>query len=204
MENLSSYDIFFIIVIGISGVLAMLKGGISSLLSMSTWFIAAFISKNFAGLLENFMPQSLSNTFLRGIIAYVLAFLIAAVAIRIIQMLFNSGASAMGLGGLNRLIGLLFGVARGAIICALIVILAETFHLDTTHSWKEAKLSPIITPAISLITNSVPNDLLTNNTESAAPETTKTTQTPLKAKATSPTNSKKPVKTKSQNKSTTK
>jgi membrane protein required for colicin V production len=47
-----------------------------------------------------------------------------------------------GLSGVNRILGSLFGLGRGAIVVGLMVIVLELVGLDEDPWWQEAKLRP--------------------------------------------------------------
>lgn len=149
--NLSNYDVVFLIIIGASVIFATLKGGVSQLLSMSVWFISLFVTRNHSATFAKIIPEVVSNEMLRSLLAYIIAFVIIAVIIRIVRILFDSIIKTLGLGGLNIAIGALFGLARGIIICALIVLAIEMLGLDKTHSWKNSITSPIISPAVNML-----------------------------------------------------
>lgn len=153
--QLSNYDIFFLIIIGGSAILAAIKGGVAQLLSTSIWFIALFVTKNYNVKIEEFIPSSISNAMLRTLITYVIAFLIVAIFITILKMLFHSVIKGFGLSGLNIAIGALFGFARGAIICAIIVIVIEMLGMDKEHSWNHSLLSPIVQPTVNILISNV-------------------------------------------------
>ena len=50
--------------------------------------------------------------------------------------------SSIGLGPLDRVIGLLFGVVRGVVLVGLMVICAELLHLNHEEWWNRSKLVP--------------------------------------------------------------
>ena len=56
--QLSNYDFVFGIIILISMLLAIFRGGVAELLSISTWFIALFVVRNYSELIEHFIPKS--------------------------------------------------------------------------------------------------------------------------------------------------
>lgn len=159
MLHLSNYDFVFGALIMISAFLAMLRGGIVELLSLSTWFIALFVMRHYAKLIELYMPTVISNQLFRSLLTYIIAFLGVAIIISIIKAIFQKAINNLGLGSLNITLGAIFGIIRGVIISALLIILIEIFNLDTTHSWQHSVLSPILVPSVAVIINAIPNNI---------------------------------------------
>ncbi|MDD3266272.1 MAG: CvpA family protein [Burkholderiales bacterium] len=153
--QLTNYDVFFLIIIGGSTILAAIKGGVAQLLSTSIWFIALFVTKNYNSKIEEYIPSVINNEMLRTLVTYIIAFLLVAVFITIIKVIFHSVIKSFGLSGLNIAIGGLFGFIRGAIICSIIIIIIEMFGMDKEHSWNNALISPIIRPIVSTLISNV-------------------------------------------------
>lgn len=158
MENslhLTNYDFLFIAIILVSTVLAMLKGGVAQLLSLSTWFIALFITKHYNEQVESAIPDLVSNVMLRTLLGYLMVFIAVAVVITIIKIFFHKFIHSFGLNGINMAIGAAFGFVRGVIICSIVVIFVEMVGMDTTHSWHNSLVSPVIVPAITILVNNM-------------------------------------------------
>ena len=73
--------------------------------------------------------------------------------------------SSIGLGGLNYIMGFIFGIIRGILLCAILIIIVEMLNLDNTHDWAKSKLAPIITPVVTAIANAIPGQLKDINTK---------------------------------------
>ena len=155
----SNYDLIFLGIIVISVIFALMRGGISEILSLSSWFIALWLMHKYGNIINHLIPQSISNTLIRSILVYVAIFILVAIGISIIKKLFSKIISSLNLGGLNYLLGFIFGMIRGIFICAIIVIVIEMLNLDYTHSWKNAKSYPIIYPTVKLILNAIPENI---------------------------------------------
>jgi membrane protein required for colicin V production len=57
-------------------------------------------------------------------------------------MLLTYFTRSMGLGPLDRVIGLLFGIVRGVVLVGLMVIGGELLHLNHEEWWNRSKLIP--------------------------------------------------------------
>lgn len=154
----ASYDIIFAGIILISVVLALLRGGVAELLSLSTWFIAIFVMRKYSHYLTPYLPDIISNPLLRALISYIIAFFIVACFMAILKRLLAQFIQTLGLGGLNYLLGALFGLVRGVIICALIIIIIKSLGFDKQPAWHNSKLNPLLTPVSNTILQAIPAD----------------------------------------------
>ncbi len=154
-----NYDIIFWGIFICSTLLALMRGGIAEILSISSWFVAIWVMKNFGPLIGSIIPDSIHNYFLRGAIIFLIAFVSVAVFIVIIKKICAKFLDSVDLGGLNYIIAALFGIMRGAVVCALLVITIEMLHLDKMHAWRQAKLYPVLTPVISWIVDAIPKSI---------------------------------------------
>ncbi len=155
----SNYDVIFIGITLASAVLAMFRGAVSELLSLSTWFLAFTLMTHYSELMDRFIPQSISNPFFRSIIIFIIAFIIIAICITIIKKIFANIIKSIGLGGLNMVLGFLFGAIRGVLICSFIVILIEILKFDSNHTWQKSILYPVINPVVKWTVNSIPQQI---------------------------------------------
>ncbi|HCY38661.1 MAG TPA: hypothetical protein DHV02_02240 [Neisseriales bacterium] len=151
--HLSNYDFIFGAIIVVSVVFGVFRGGVAELLSMSTWFIALFVMRKYSADIEKIIPQLVSNGMLRSLLSYIIAFVAVAIIIMLIKIMFHRFIHSLGLGGLNYFIGALFGIARGLVISALIIVVVEMFTMDEKHSWQSSIISPLLVPTVNLIVN---------------------------------------------------
>ena len=156
LNNLSSYDYIFGSIILLSALIGLFRGGINELLALSTWVGAIFVMRNYAGVIDSFLPPSVQNGLLRSLLSYLIAFISVALMISLIKMILNNFITQIGLGGLNYILGLIFGLARGIIISALYIIVVEAINLDNTHGWQRSYLAPALTPTVKYIVEAVP------------------------------------------------
>jgi len=156
----SNYDLIFFAIIIASAIFALIRGGVNEILSLSSWFIALWLMHRYGEWVNNHLvPHQVTSPLLRSIIIYGAIFIAVAIIIALIKKLFARIISGLGLGGLNYLVGLVFGVVRGVFLCALVIIIIEMFSLDSLHSWNKSKAYFIISPALALIINAIPQSL---------------------------------------------
>lgn len=112
--------------LAVSALLGLLRGFVREVLGIAAWIGAAavavwarpFLLPKFAGWLPH-------DPALVDPIAFGVAFLGALVVLLILTHLISKAVHRVGLGGLDRSLGLLFGLARGAALVVLAYIVAQ-------------------------------------------------------------------------------
>jgi len=158
IANLNALDWLLALILLYSIVRAILRGFILEAFALggavlgflcACWFYEG-LADQLAGLITK--PQ----------LAQLVAFLLIVVAIMIIAALLGKflrrTASAIGLGFFDRLLGALFGLLRGAILGA-ILLLAITAFLPTGQWIKTSSLAPYFLRAIHAVSFIMPSDL---------------------------------------------
>lgn len=155
----ANYDLIFFAIITISAIFALIRGGIAEILSISSWFIALWLMHKYGETVNHLIPHNISSALIRSIIVYATIFILVAIVIALIKKLFANVIDKLGLGGLNYLIGFVFGILRGIFLCAIIIIVIEMLNIDNTHNWRNAKAYLLVRPAIEIIVNAIPNSI---------------------------------------------
>lgn len=157
---INHYDLLFFGIIICSSILALFRGGIAEILSLTSWILTFWLMTKFSYIFAPYLPESISNTFVKDIVIFIIIFILVAIVITIIKKLATRFISAIGLGGFNYLLGLIFGIIRGFLICVLIVIIFEVFGFtNVNNGWKQAKLAPLLNVSVNWIIQVLPQKL---------------------------------------------
>jgi membrane protein required for colicin V production len=117
-------DILLLVVMLISGLLAMIRGFMREILSIAAWAISAIAAVYFAGKLAPIVKSNVNvgdtaaNAIAAAAVFLVVLLLVSIVTVRISDMILDSRV-----GALDRTLGFLFGLGRGL----LIVVIAYLF-----------------------------------------------------------------------------
>ena len=110
-------DILLLIVMLVSGLLAMIRGFMREVLSIAAWGVAAIAAVAFSGRLVPLVKSYVSlgdtavSVIAAAIVFLVVLLLVSIVTVRISDMILDSRV-----GALDRTLGFLFGLGRGLII----------------------------------------------------------------------------------------
>ena len=147
MENLSNINIFDLIlgsIVIISMLIGIARGLIREVLSVVAWTLAAWVAVTYAPIISK---QHIKQFIEDDAIAYIAAagglFLLVLFVIGLINLLISSLLDLLKMGFLNRFLGSLFGLMRGALIGAVFVFFAKLFpNIETIDAWQKSKLVP--------------------------------------------------------------
>lgn len=139
---MSWIDLLIIVVCLGSAGFGFWRGFAKEALSVGTWLIAIWLAWRFSWIVEPLLGD--------WVVAPELKIWAARVTIFILVMILGGTAAwlarelirASGLSGTDRVLGSLFGLARGALIVGLTVIGLEYAGLDGDPWWQDARLRP--------------------------------------------------------------
>jgi membrane protein required for colicin V production len=136
-------DFLIILAVIISAIIGAVRGFLREAVALATLILALFLAWTFAdslephlgGLLEN---PPVSTWAARAIIFFIVMLVGMAVAAVLAYFVRLSLFS-----GMDRFLGLLFGLLRGIVLLGVFVILGELLRLDTESWWQRSKLMPV-------------------------------------------------------------
>ncbi len=136
-------DVVVIAILVVSGLLAYFRGLVREILSLATWIGAAFGALYGFSTVQPYVRQFISVNIVADILSGVGLFLASLVVLTLINHLISSRVKDSALGAIDRGLGFLFGVARGALLISVAYIAASWF-------WAEDQLNPYLADARTL------------------------------------------------------
>jgi len=126
-------------VIGLSTIISLVRGFVREALSLVVWVFAFWVAWTFfrelAGHLGVFSVPSV-----RLGVAFATLFIATLIVGALVNYLIGQLVDKTGLSGTDRLIGMLFGAARGALLIAVLVLLAGLTPFPEDPWWQESRL----------------------------------------------------------------
>ena len=120
------------------------RGLIREVISLTGWVIAFLAANLLAGPLAEVLPESISQPELRVLLAFVAIFVLVLALSTLAGLLLAKILKAAGLGGLDRTLGALFGIARGALIVVALALAAGLTTLPRQPLWKQSASGPFL------------------------------------------------------------
>lgn len=135
-------DYLILIILVVSGLLGLLRGFIREIFSLLAWVIAVGMAVRFSDMLSVHLQPLIEAVPLRKGAAFCLVLLVVLIVAALLGGLLARLLSGAGLSGTDRLVGLVFGLFRGGILVAVLVLVAGLTPAPRTTWWKEARLIP--------------------------------------------------------------
>ena len=157
-NELTWIDLVALVVIAASALLSLLRGLVKEVASLAVWIVAfvgaSRLSHYAAELLPNWLTPPLMQT-LGFLIVLVLILLIG----KLVTLALKELMSAAGIGLIDRVLGMLFGIARGGLIVVVLAILAAMTSLPKEAAWQNAKTKGFIELGIRTAVPWLPSEI---------------------------------------------
>ena len=141
--NFSAVDWAIIVVLGLSILLSLWRGFVREAVSLAGWIAAFVIANMFVGEMATFLQQWIANVTGRYVAAYALLFVGMLLVAGIVGKLSAQVIKVTGLTLLDRLLGTVFGLARGIIIVLVVVYVLRQLAPPQNLLWlDESQLMP--------------------------------------------------------------
>ena len=147
-------DWAIVIVLTLSSVISLTRGFIKEALSLVIWIVALVVANVFSNRLEFFLTDAISTPSLRAITAFVLVFVGVLLIGALLNFCIGLIVKATGLSGTDRLLGMLFGFARGVFIVIIFLIYVPNVVPVKNDPWfQQSSLIPYFSPYESAVQN---------------------------------------------------
>jgi membrane protein required for colicin V production len=153
------FDYAVIAIILFSALLGWWRGLVYEVLSLVSWVAAGVTAKLFAARMAHYMPSMLEGETSRTAAAFVSLFLLVLAVGGVVAWLVSKLVKSIGLGWLDGLMGIFFGLIRGALVVVLIMLLAGTTGLPQLPDWRNAATSRPLESVALLLRAALPESV---------------------------------------------
>jgi membrane protein required for colicin V production len=150
---MTSFDYLVLAIIGLSIILSVMRGLLIEALSIVGWVVAFFVAKTYSSQLVPMMPADIPTESLRILAAFLVVFFATLLITSLLAIALSTVFKKIGLGWLNRVLGAIFGLARGMLIVCILVFLGGLTDLPQDERWRNAMFSA---PIEALVTSLLP------------------------------------------------
>ncbi len=146
-------------VFAVSLVLGIWRGLVREVVAILGWVIAFLAANLLAGPLGPAMPQAIPSAESRVAAAYVAVFVASLIVTSLAGLLLSNVVRAVGLGGLDRLLGGGFGVLRALLIALAVALLAGLTSAPRQAWWRDSASGPLLALAATTVKPYLPQTL---------------------------------------------
>jgi membrane protein required for colicin V production len=156
----TSFDYAVMAVIALSALRGMWRGLLSEVFGLIGWVVAVFVAAHFVASVAPYIPANWPGG---ALTQWLIAFLLIVGAVLLVSSvtaaLLTRLTEVTGLRGIDRSLGLLFGLARGAILVVVLVALAGLTELPKMDFWRNALLRPSVEQGVRVLKPLLPDTL---------------------------------------------
>ncbi len=139
-------DWTIITILGVSSLIGLVRGLIKEALSLVVWLGAYFVATHFKLPVAALLERYIGTPSLREMAAFGLLFLLTLLLGSMLNYLIAQLVKMTGLSGTDRVLGMVFGALRGAmIVMAIVIFLPPLVPIDKDSWWHESVLIPQFT-----------------------------------------------------------
>ncbi|WP_417552323.1 CvpA family protein [Marinomonas fungiae] len=141
IQSISTLDWVIIAVVAISTLISLKRGFVKEVMSLVTWVVAFIVAVRFTGPLQTLLIDQVQNDQIRYVVAFIALFIATLVIGALISFTLGSLIQATGLSSTDRVIGMLFGFVRGAlVVVAFVSLLSLSPAIEKSEMWKSSQL----------------------------------------------------------------
>ena len=155
MADITWIDIVIIAIFLLSTMIAFMRGFVREVISLVTWVAAIILAITQGDNVAMLLPESMdTGSFpfgdkdyggdVRSIVAFIIIFVGVLIFGGLINFVFGQIMKAQNLKGIDRMLGVLFGLIRASVIVVILIMMAVAFTaLQESRAWQDSLL---ITP----------------------------------------------------------
>lgn len=143
---LNPVDVLILVIIIISLGVAFLRGFMQEAMSLGTWIAAAMAAYWLAEPMQPYLAGWVDHPAFRRILAGSIIFVLVLIIGGLLNRFLSRGVHRLGLGGMDRLLGLGFGALRATALITVLVLLAQLTPLPEHAWWAQSRLLPYFLP----------------------------------------------------------
>ncbi len=137
---LNSIDYIILGILLLSTGISFMRGFLREVLSLVAWISAVFLSVSFTPQLSILLEGQIVNDSLRVLISFISLFVSTLIVASLVSFLVSQLVKKTGFSGTDRMIGVIFGLARGGVIVAVIVLAIGFTTIPQEQWWQESLL----------------------------------------------------------------
>ena len=138
---MNGVDTAILVITTLSFLFGLWRGLIKEVLSLLTWVAALIVARLYSETLSELLVNIIDSSSIRYVSAFAMIFIVVMMLGTFLNYLMSKLLTITGLKFADRLLGGVFGVARGVIIVLVILFISGLF-LSETEQWQKSTLIP--------------------------------------------------------------
>ena len=157
---LNALDLFLIGILLLSLIWGLFRGLVREILALGSWVFAGWLTWQYGAAVGNYLTAWLTSERLSYVAASGTIFIGSLIAFTLISRVAYKQFRIAGLTAMNRILGALFGIARGVVVSTVLLFGAQ-FSPAIEASWyRDSELVPYFAPLLEFTEDVVSRQLL--------------------------------------------
>lgn len=152
------YSILAIIVISV--LIGLIRGFLREALSLVFWVLAVWIGIVFIDIPVPWLQHYIPSQTLSTIASFFLLFFLTLIVGAILGAILSIFVEKTGLTGTDRMLGIIFGAGRGALLVGLLLLFGTMVDLQKSNVWSHSVLVPQFQPLVIWLHGFLPKEFL--------------------------------------------
>jgi membrane protein required for colicin V production len=157
---MNAVDMVIIAVLALSVLVGLFRGLISEVLSLVTWAGAYLVARMYGPMVAEQLEHTIQTPMLRIAAGYGICFVAVLIVGALVRFMVRQMVIGTGLGGTDRMLGMMFGFARGVLLVALLVFLVDLTSFAREPTWRQSALVPQFDSIVVWLQQELPSHVL--------------------------------------------
>jgi membrane protein required for colicin V production len=153
------FDYVVIAIIGFSLLFGLWRGVMGEMIALAAWVAGIFAAIEFGAQAGDIFLSGISEHGLRTLAGCALVFAGVLLAMALVRLAVRRMVKALGLTASDRLLGMVFGLARGLLLVLILVAAGGMTEAPKQTWWRGAALAPPLETAVLIARQWLPDDL---------------------------------------------
>lgn len=160
MEQLNNLDVIFLIIVGISALVGIARGMTKEILSVAGWILAAAAVFYLVPVLDPIMQQYIASKILSTIVSGLVILIVFCIFWILTVDRLGSVVRASRLSAVDRILGFVFGAARGVLIVILVALMITTIIPEQSKNgvFKDSQYFKVASDSAEPLKQLIPSD----------------------------------------------
>lgn len=159
MSTFNWIDYTIIAIIALSVLISVMRGFVREVISLVVWVAAIAVSFIFYRYIADLLVNCIHSDSVRLVVSFVGLFLVTLILGMLINYLIGQLVANTGLSGTDRVLGIIFGIARGILVVVLLMMLVSLTPFAKETSWQDSVLVPHFQPLENWLSSFLPDSM---------------------------------------------
>lgn len=133
---LTLFDLVVLAVVALSALVGLVRGGVAEILGIASWVGAAVLAVLALPHVRPLVREAAGNDLVADVVGFAGAFVVALLVLKLFTAMISRAVAASPLGPFDKVLGVGFGAARGALlVCAAYLLASQFIRPDLQPAW---------------------------------------------------------------------